>query len=182
MKSYYVEVVVETGDWTDGWACGRCEDAQLIAGKIVLCLGVKAHTEADALTKAVTAARTAIHNAGTATLRWQPAQLKLLDGDEPFRLKLLMLLDGDERANLKLVHDRKQPERDFAAMSAEEQARDGEVDRVCEAIERVQAQSPIPVNGADCWAVILGQHTGFPNDPNDPMRSSMFGCWLSSSA
>ena len=35
MKHYYFEVTFETGDWTDGWACGRCEDAELIAGKIV---------------------------------------------------------------------------------------------------------------------------------------------------
>ena len=39
MKHYYVEVKLETGDWTDGWAGGRCEDAELIAGEIVLCLG-----------------------------------------------------------------------------------------------------------------------------------------------
>jgi hypothetical protein len=94
MKHYYIELIFETGDWTDGWAGGRCEDAELVAGKIVLCQGVKAHTETDALTKAVTAARTAIHNAGTATLRLEPTQLKLLDGDEP---------------RLKLLHDRKPP-------------------------------------------------------------------------
>jgi hypothetical protein len=94
MKHYYIELIFETGEWTDGWACGRCEDAELIAGKIVLCLGVEAHTEAEALTKAVTAARTAIHNAGTAALRFEPTQLKLLDGEEP---------------TLKLLHDRKPP-------------------------------------------------------------------------
>ena len=94
MKSYLVEVVLETGAWTDGWACGRCEDAELLAGKIVMCLSVEAHTKEEALTKAVTAARTAIRNAGTATLRCEPTALEPLDGDEP---------------ELKLLHDRNPP-------------------------------------------------------------------------
>ena len=89
MKHYYVEVKLETGDWTDGWACGRCADAELIAGEIVLCLGVDAHTEADALTKVVTAARTAIQSAGSATRRFEPTQLKLLDCGEPRQAQLL---------------------------------------------------------------------------------------------
>ena len=89
MKHYYVEVTLETGEWTDGGAGGRCADAELLEGHILLCLGVDAHTEADALTKAVTAARTAIQNVGTATLRFEPTKLKLLDGDQPIQTQLL---------------------------------------------------------------------------------------------
>ena len=165
MKHYYVEVKLETGDWTDGWAGGRCEDAELIAGEIVLCLGVDAHTEADALTKVVTAARTAIHFAGTATLRFAPTQLKLLDGDEPRRTQLL--------------HDRKPPVPWTLLPPAE-------IER-CRSDERYRLETDWPrwssgdVNGAECWAVTV-RHNTLSNDPNDPMRSSMFGCWLSASA
>ncbi len=164
MKHYYIELVFETGDWTDGWACGRCEDAELIGGEIVLCFGVEAHTEEEALTKAVTAARTAIHNAGTATLRWEPTQLKLLDGDEP---------------KLKLLHDRKPPLPWTLLPPAELERYRSD--------ERYRRETDLPrwsssdVNGAECWAVTVGRHTGSPFDPDDPMRSSMFGCWLSSS-
>jgi hypothetical protein len=84
MKHYCVEVIFETGDWTDGWACGRCEDAQLIAGKIVLCLGVEAHTRSEALSKALTAARTALHDGGTAALGWENTLTKLVGGPERF--------------------------------------------------------------------------------------------------
>ena len=163
MKHYCFEMVFETGEWTDGWACGRCEDAELIAGKIELCLGVEAHTEEEARTKAVTAARTAIHNAGTATLRFEPAQLKLLDPDEPKQKQLL--------------HDRKPPV-PWTLLSPAELER-------YRSDERYWPEKDLPrwsssdVNGAECWAVIVGQHTGFSNDPNDPDDFSMFGCWLS---
>ena len=60
----------------------------------MLCLGVDARTREEALTKAVAAARTAVQNAAIATLRWEPSQLKSLDGDEP---------------KLTLLHDRKPP-------------------------------------------------------------------------
>ena len=157
MKHYYIELTFETGEWTDGWASGRCEDAELLAGKIVLCLSVKAHTEAEALTKAVTAAKTAIRNAGAATARWQPAQLKPLDGDR-----------------FQLLHDRKPPVPWTLLSPTEvERCRSGETD--------LPRWSSSDVNGAECWAVTVCHHTGFPNDPNDPMRSSMFGCWLSAS-
>jgi hypothetical protein len=96
MKNYHVEVTLETGEWTDGWAGGRCEDAELIAGNITLCLGVEAHTKEEALTKAVTAARTAIHHAGTATLRFRSTQLK-------------PLANGDDESRMQLLDDRKPP-------------------------------------------------------------------------
>ena len=165
MKHYYVEVKLETGDWTDGWACGRCADAELIAGEIVLCLGVDAHTEADALTKVVTAARTAIQNAGTATRRFGPTQLKLLDGDEPRQTQLL--------------HDRKPPVPWTLLPPAEiERYRsDGRNRRETD----LPRWSSGDVNGAECWAVTVCRHT-LPNNLNDPMHSSMFGCWLSASA
>lgn len=77
IKDYCVEMTFETGNWTDGHANGRCEDAELWGGEIYLCFDVHAHTEEEALATAVTAARTAIHNAATATRRFDPAQLKL---------------------------------------------------------------------------------------------------------
>ena len=165
MKHYYVEVTLETGEWTDGGAGGRCADADLIACKIELSLGVDAHTEADALTKVVTAARTAIQNAGTATRRFEPTQLKLLDGDEPRRKQLL--------------HDRKPPVPWTLLPPAEiERYRsDGRNRRETD----LPRWSSGDVNGAECWAVTV-RHNTLSNDPNDPMRSSMFGCWLSASA
>jgi hypothetical protein len=163
MKSYHVEVTLETGDWTDGWAMGRCEDAELIAAKTVLCLGVEAHTEADALTKVVTAARTAIHNAGTATLRFEPTQLKLLDGDEP-RLK-------------QLLHDRKPPV-PWTLLPPDE------VERY-RSDARYRRETDLPrwssgdVNGAECWAVtvVFGQITL----PPEQFTTVLHGCWLSAS-
>jgi len=161
MKHYYVEVTLETGEWTDGWACGRCEDAKLAAGKIVLCLGVAAYTEADALTKAVTAARTAIHNAGTATLRFEPTRLKLLDGDEPRRKQLL--------------HDRKPPVPWTLLPPAELERYRSD--------ERYRRETDLPswssgdVNGAECWAVtVVSEQTLLPEQP--PV---LHGCWLSAS-
>jgi len=152
MKYYYIEMTFET-EWTDGWACGRCEDAELIAGRIDLCLGVKAHTEEEALTKAVTAARTAIHNAGTATLRFEPAQLKVLNCDESWEKQLL--------------HDRKPPVPWTLLSPAELET----------ALPRWSSSD---VNGAECWVVTVCPHTVVLNDSDDPERSSMFGCWLGS--
>ena len=165
MKHYYVEVTLETGEWTDGGAGGRCADAELLEGHILLCLGVDAHTEADALTKAVTAARTAIQNVGTATLRFEPTKLKLLDGDQPIQTQLL--------------RDRKPPV-PWTLLSP------AEIER-CRSDRRNRLETDWPrwssgdVNGAECWAVTV-RHNTLSNDPNDPMRSSMFGCWLSASA
>jgi hypothetical protein len=164
MKHYYVEVTLETGEWTDGWAGGRCADADLIACKIELSLGVDAHTEADALTKVVTAARTAIHFAGTATLRFEPTQLKLLDGDEPRRKQLL--------------HDRKPPVPWTLLPPAELERYKRD--------ERYGRETDLPrwssgdVNGAECWAVtvVSGQITvPRPEEVTTVLR----GCWLSAS-
>jgi hypothetical protein len=158
MKSYHVEVTLETGEWTDGWACGRCEDAELIAGDIVLCLGVEAHTEADALTKAVTAARTAIHNADTATQRFEPTQLKRLDGDEPTKEQLL--------------RDRKPPLPWTVLSPAEiERCRRGEMD--------LPRWSSGDVNGAECWAVTaVSVQITYPQEQFPPVRH---GGWLPAS-
>jgi hypothetical protein len=156
MKHYCVEMTFETGDWTDGHAGGRCEDAELWGGKIYLCFNVHAHTEEEALTTAVTAARTAIHNAATATRRFEPTQLKLLDRDKPQR---------------QLLQDRKPPVPWTLLPPAE--------------IERLRSDaryrretgwprwSSSDVNGAECWAV-----TVCPHHPNDLPRDSLFGCWV----
>jgi hypothetical protein len=163
MKRYYFEVTFETGEWTDGWAHGRCEDAELIAGTIQLCLGVEAHTEEEALTKAVTAARTAIQNAGTATQRFEPTQLKLLDGDEPMEL-------GRRGSGwrLKLLDDRNPPVPWTLLSPAEIERRTGEMD--------LPGWSSSDVNGAECWAVTVCR--SIAGSPHNPPRSSMFGCWV----
>ena len=164
MKHYYVEVTLETGEWTDGGAGGRCADAELLEGHILLCLGVDAHTEADALTKAVTAARTAIQNVGTATLRFEPTKLKLLDGDQPIQMQLL--------------RDRKPPV-PWTLLSP------AEIER-CRSDIRNGREADFPrwssddVNGAECWAVtvVSGQIT-FP--PPEVIPKLVHGCWLSAS-
>ena len=153
MKHYYFEVTFTTGDWTDGWAGGRCEDAELIAGTIQLCLGVRAHTDEEALAKAVEAARTAIQNAGTATRRFEPTQLKLLGFDEP---------------HLELLHDRKPPVPWTLLPPAEIERRTDEMN--------LPGWSSSDVNGAECWAVTaLYSRVG---SPRKPAMCSMFGCWV----
>jgi hypothetical protein len=158
MKHYHVEVILETGEWTDGWACGRCEDAELMVGKIVLSLSVEAHTDADALTKAVTAARTAIHNAGSATRRFGPTQLKLLA--------------GDERMEKQLLRDRKPPVPWTLLSPAEiERYKRGEMD--------LPRWSSGDGDGGDCWAVtVVSVEMIFPPEQQTTVRH---GCWLSAS-
>jgi hypothetical protein len=162
MKRDYFEWTFETGDWTDGWACGRCEDAELLAGKIGLCFGVEAHTQEEALAKAVTAARTAIHNAGNATLRFEPTQLKLLGFDEP---------------HLELLHDRKPPVPWTLLPPAE-------IERY-RSDERYRRETDLPswsssdVNGAECWAVTVKvDRHNTTTGMFDPRRRSRFGCWV----
>jgi hypothetical protein len=161
MKHYYVEVVFETGEWTDGWACGRCEDAELICGEIALSLGVEAHTDEEALSKAVTAARTAIHNAGTAAVRFEPAQLKLLAGDKHQRRQ-------------QLLHDRKPPLPKTLLTPAELERY-----RTDERYRHETRWSSSDVNGAECWAVAVasGQNTLPPEEYDAVLR----GCWVSAS-
>lgn len=160
MKRYTVEVTLETGEWTDGHACGRCADAELWAGEIYLCLGVEAHTEADALTKACTAVRAAIHHAGRATQRFEPTQLKPLDGDEPRRTQLL--------------HDRKPPV-PWTLLSPAELERYRSDKRYRREID----WSSSDVNGAECWAVEICPHT--TKLPPEQDTAVFYGCWLSAS-
>ena len=161
MKSYHVEVTLETGEWTDGWACGRCADAELMAGEIVLCLGVEAHTDADALTKAVTAARTAIHNAGIATLRFEPTQLKLLDREKSWQTQLL--------------DDRKPPVPWTLLSPAEiERYRSDARDR-----RDLPRWPSLDVNGAECWAVTVV--SGQIALPPEQEAAVVHGCWLPAS-
>jgi hypothetical protein len=161
MKHYYIEVTFETGEWTDGWACGRCEDAELLAGKILLCLGVDAHTEEEALTKAVTAARAAIHNARTATLRFEPTQLKLLNRDEPWGKQLL--------------RDRKPPV-PWTLLSPAELER-YRSDEQCET--DFPRWSSGDVNGAECWAVTVA--SGQITLPPEQVAPVLRGCWVPAS-
>ena len=171
MKNYHVEVTLETGEWTDGWAGGRCEDAELIAGKILLCLGVEAHTQDEALSKAVTAVETAIHHAFIATLRWKPAQLK-------------PLVIGDDESRMQLLADRKPPVPWTLLSPAELERYRAERERYT-GDERYRREMDLPrwssgdVNGAECWAVtvVSGQIT-LPPEQWDPV---VRGCWLSAS-
>ncbi len=71
MKDYYVEMKVETGGSRYGWAAGRCADAELIQGELYLCVRVEAPNRAEALSKALTAAGTVLHDAATAVLNWE---------------------------------------------------------------------------------------------------------------
>jgi hypothetical protein len=163
MKDYCFEITFETGDWTDGHAGGRCEDAELAAGDIYLCFDVHAHTDEEALATACAVARTAICNARDAILRFEPTQLKLLDRDKP---------QG------QLLRDRKPPVPWTLLPPAE--------------IERLRSDaryrretgwprwSSSDVNGAECWAVTVRRHdtTGMPYDYDPERDDSMFGCWV----
>jgi hypothetical protein len=85
MKHYCIEMVVETGGSHDGWACGRCGDAELALGELELCVEVEAPNRAEALCKALTAAGTAFHDAATTVLGWESTLTKLsVDGVEQF--------------------------------------------------------------------------------------------------
>jgi hypothetical protein len=170
MKHYCFEVTFTTGDWTDGWAGGRCEDAELIAGTIQLCLGVRAHTDEEALAKAVEAARTAIQNAGTATRRFEPIQLKLLDLDEQSEDSPGDSSDPTRGGTwrLQLLHDRKPPVPWTLLPPAEIERRTDEMN--------LPGWSSSDVNGAECWAVTaLYSRVG---SPRKPAMCSMFGCWV----
>jgi len=124
-------------------------------------LGVDSHTDEEALSKAVTAARTAIHNAGTATLRFEPAQLKVLNCDESWEKQLL--------------HDRKPPV-PWTLLSPAELER-YRSDEQCET--DLPRWSSGDVNGAECWAVTVasGQNTLPPEQYDAVLR----GCWVSAS-
>jgi len=165
MKHYCFEMTFETGEWTDGWAMGKCEDAEVIYSTIQLCLGVDAHTDEEALTKAITAARTAIPTAGTATLRFESGQLKLVDSDESCQQQLL-----DDR-------DPPLPWTLLPPAELERYRNDAQYRKETD----LPRWSSSDVNGAECWAVTVRQHTGSAFDPDDPERSSMFCCWLSAS-
>jgi hypothetical protein len=101
MTSYYIEMTLETGGVAEQDRKGfeqHLDDvaeafsdisdvdgdvgADLAAGRIELCMTLSADSRLDALTKAVTAARTAIHAAGGGTPGWENMLTKLLDDDE----------------------------------------------------------------------------------------------------
>ncbi|MGP4056630.1 hypothetical protein ACTWP6_17700 [Mycobacterium sp. 4D054] len=56
--------------------------ADLDAGRVDVCVTVNAESRADAIAKALAAARTAIHTAGGHTPGWDGMLGKLLDNDE----------------------------------------------------------------------------------------------------
>lgn len=98
MSSYYVEMTFTMGPQLDAGfethlddvaaAFARLTDvdgdvgADLEAGRVDLCMTLDAADRIDALGKAVTAARTAIHTAGGNTSGWERMLSKLLDDDE----------------------------------------------------------------------------------------------------
>jgi hypothetical protein len=99
MGSYYLEMTFELGPHDDmkgfethldevAAAFAEIDDvdgdvgANLGTGQVELCMTVPADNRVDALNKAVTAARTAIHTAGGATPGWEQLLAKLLDEDE----------------------------------------------------------------------------------------------------
>jgi len=99
MTSYYVEISFEMGpqqdlegfeehidDVAEAFADLKDVDgdvgANLEAGRIDLCMTLSADNRVEALTKAVTTARTAIHAAGGKTPGWENMLTKLLNDDE----------------------------------------------------------------------------------------------------
>jgi hypothetical protein len=172
MKHYYVKVTLETGEWTDGHAGGRCEDAELQAGAITFCLGVEARTKEDALTKATAAARTAIQLAAAATHRLGPDQLKLLDGDTGHR--------GEDARRKQLLRDRKPPMPWTLLSPAEiERYRSDEQFRREMKARWDSEWSPDDVNGAECWAVSV-ESTEVLLYPKE-CTFVFHGCWFSAS-
>lgn len=99
MSSYYIELRFDMGPQQDragfdahldevGDALADTPDvdgdvgADLDAGRVDICITVEADNRADAMAKALSAARSAIHTAGGHTPGWDGWLSKLLDNDD----------------------------------------------------------------------------------------------------
>lgn len=99
MNSYYVEMTFEMGPQKDREGFERHLDdvAEAFAdvddvdgdvgadsekGRVDLCMTITAESPVDALARAVTAARTAVHTAGGRTPGWDNLLSKLLDAED----------------------------------------------------------------------------------------------------
>lgn len=96
--SYNVEIVLELNEAIDAGTEAHLDEVadafaditdvdgdvgmNIATGRVDLCMTVQAQNQADAIGKAISAARTAIHTAGGGTPGWDGILRKILETDE----------------------------------------------------------------------------------------------------